>query len=42
MASIDQKQELLARQNKKLKVDLGKEIIQQVGPLIDKRLMKQK
>ena len=38
MASIEQIQELLARENKKLKEDLGKEIIQQVGPLIDKRL----
>ena len=38
MASIEQIQALLEKENKKLKEDLGKEIMQQVGPLIHKRL----
>ena len=38
MACIEQIQALLETENKKLKEDLGKEIMQQVGPLIDKRL----
>ena len=38
MASIHDIQELLTKENKKLKEDLGKEIMQQVGNLIDKRL----
>ena len=38
MASIEQIQALLVKENVKLKEALGKEIMQQVGPLIDKRL----
>ena len=38
MASIDQIQALLTNENKKLKEDLGKEIMQSVGKLIDQKL----
>ena len=38
MASIKEIQELLVSENKKLKDDLGKDITQQVGNLIDKKL----
>ena len=38
MASVEEIQELLVSENKNIKEDLGKEIMQQVGNLIDKKL----